>query len=110
MTKYHAGMLDQSVTIKRRTQTPDGQGGVTETVSDYDTPFAHVRMLSSSEAVAAERLEGKANVMVVLRGRSDLLLTDAISWNGTVMQIRGGLPAHPRAKWLELVCELGAAS
>lgn len=107
--RYHAGLLDQQVEILRDTPTPDGRGGYTEAQAVYDTLFAHIRSLSGKESVDAERLESKASVVVVIRTRTDLTTKDHIRWSSHVMQIRGGLPANPRSKWLELQCELGAA-
>jgi SPP1 family predicted phage head-tail adaptor len=109
MTEYQPGQLDQLVTIRRKQLTADDEGGQSVAVADYDTVYASVVRKSGRELLAAERLEARTMYTVVMRARFDLRESDSISWNGRELQIRSGLPCQPRAQYLVLDCELGAA-
>lgn len=109
MTKYHAGMLDQSVEQRRATRTPDGMGGYTSTSATVATVWAHVRPMTVSEVVASQRIEQHATYLVVVRaGGETWLPDDAVRWEGRDLNVRG-IKITPRSPWLELECELGAA-
>lgn len=110
MNSYSAGMLDQLLTQQRYTRTPDGMGGVTRTLSTVGTHWAHIRPLTGRERVeAGQRLEQRVSYLVVIRSGAELLTDDVLQWEGRTLNVRV-VKITPRSQWLELECELGAAS
>lgn len=107
-SKYHAGMLDQRIEQRRPVSTPDGMGGFTKSVSTVATVWAHVRPMSARETVELQRIEQRANYLVVVRAGSTWLPDDIVRWDGRDLNVRG-VRVTPRSPWLELDCELGAA-
>ncbi len=105
---WSIGMLDQRVTIRRKTSTKDGAGGSVTAWSDYTTVWAHVRPLRGRERDQAMRTEGVADYLVVIRNRDDLLDDDVIHWRGRDFNIRFPMAKGPRTPWLEIEAELGA--
>lgn len=109
--------LDQQVTIERATRTSDGRGGYTTvwaavtTIGNNGVLFAHVKARSGSEAERAERLDATQvyDVTVWAHEVTDLRVTDRVSWEGTVMQIRAMPPAQ-RANFRTLTCQAGVAT
>lgn len=107
---YHAGQLDQRISLQRRTMTRDGGGGADESWSTYATVSAMVRPMTGREREVAMREEARADYLVVLRYRNDILETDRILWRGRYLDIHFPKDLGPRTAWLELECEKGAST
>lgn len=106
------GQLDERITFKRKTLTRDGMGGASETwaaVSD-GTMWAKLRPLTGRERTEADRTEAKADYLVTIRYRADLLASDRIEWRDRQLNIRLIRDAGPRAQFLEIEAELGEQS
>lgn len=104
---YQSGQLDQRVTFKRRSKRPDGYGGNTVTVSEVATVWAYVRPLNGTEREQAQRQEGIASYMIVIRNRDDLLDTDTAVWRGREFNLRFRRDQGPRPQWLEIEADKG---
>jgi SPP1 family predicted phage head-tail adaptor len=107
---YHTGMLDQRVSLQRRTIVDDGSGGGVETWAQYAEVWAHVRPMSGREREIAQRMEAAANYLVVVRMRSDVLANDKIVWSARELNVRFVKDKGPRDGFLEIEAELGTGS
>lgn len=110
MAEYQAGNLDQRIELQAKTRTADGVGGATTAWTTYATVWALVRPMSGRERENAMRTEGKADYLIVLRNRDDVLETHRIKWRGRYLNIRFPKNAGPRGPWLELEAEKGASA
>jgi SPP1 family predicted phage head-tail adaptor len=107
-----AGALDERVTFKRKTLMRDGMGGADEAwaaITD-GTVWARLRPVRGNERTEADRTEAKADYLVTIRYRDDLLPTDRIEWRGRELNIRLIRDGGPRAQFLEIEAELGEQS
>lgn len=109
MPRYRPGELSQRVTFKRKAQTTDEYGTVSEALTDVATVWAHVRPMSGRERVQAQQVEANANYLVVVRNRDDLTEADVIVWRGQNLNIRFIKDRGPRAMYLEIEAERGVA-
>jgi len=107
---YDPGMLDQRISIMRSTMAGDGVGGSVETQTTYASMWAHVRPMKGREREAAMRTESRADYLVVVRNRADLLESDVIRWNGRDLNIRFIRNAAGRPLYLEIEAEMGPAT
>lgn len=107
--KYSAAMLDQRVTLKRKTRTADGMGGYTTAFATIATVWAHVRPLSGREREQSQRLNAQSNYLIVIRDRSDIDETVVAEWEGANFNLRFA-KNKARARFLELEAERGVAS
>lgn len=107
---WHAGMLDQRVSLKHRSITDDQAGGGAVTYEEYVEVWAHVRPMSGREREHAQRAESSANYLIVVRNRDDVLDGDRATWRGRDLNVRFVKRAGPRSAWLEIEAEMGAAS
>lgn len=107
---YHTGMLDQRVSLQRRTIADDGAGGGASTWTEYDEAWAHVRPMSGREREHAMRADSTANYLVVVRMRNDVLERDRIVWRERTLNVRFVRSKGPRDSFLELEAEMGAAA
>ena len=106
---YTLSMLDQLVTQKRASETPDDMGGVTKTLATVASHWAHIRPMTGGEVLAAGRIEQRVNYLMVIRADgADVRPGDVFEWNGHTLPVRE-IKTVPRSPWLELSTELGAA-
>lgn len=103
------GGLDDRISLQRVTLTADGQGGSTESWSEYAAVWARVRPMKGRERQASERQEATADYVVRIRYRDDVLEADKIVWRGREMNIRFIPDGGPRAHFLDIEAEMGAA-
>lgn len=110
--KYTAGMLREPVTFERKTQTPDGGGGFTETWSAISAApdRAFVKPLSGRERWASQRVEATASHMIVVRYFADLTEVDRVVIRDRPYQIRFINNVDFDDKWLEISAEAGVAT
>lgn len=73
-----AGRLNQYVTIRRRTQTADTQGGSAWTFMALARVAAEVLPVSGNEIVQAEALHAERRTKVAIRYRADVSVKDRI--------------------------------
>lgn len=72
MADLDAGVLNKRITLQEHTETPDGEGGFTESWSDVGTYWANVKPLSarqvfqyrSSNVIATHVIKVRAQVPV----------------------------------------------
>ena len=104
------GELNQRITIERKTRTPDGGGGYTETWTETAEVWALVRPMSGQERSHAQQAQTRANYLIVVRSGLDVLETDRIVWQGYRLNIRFIKRRGPRPLYLEIEAEMGAES
>lgn len=103
------GKLDERISFERKTLTPDGSGGASESWAEYAEVWASVRPMSGRERERAMRNESAADYLITIR-RREILATDRIVWRERYLNIRFVKDAGPRAHYLEIEAELGAAT
>lgn len=102
------GLLDQRITLQRRTETADGGGGVSRSWATLATVWASVKAKASRESVSEGRMSAVFAVMFTIRNR-DVRETDRISWNGEVYNIRGVMREGTRPLYVVVEAERGVA-
>ena len=107
-----AGSLRHKINIERAVKVSDGMGGnFVSWKAITDNPIkAKVLPLSGTEALKSMRLEANISHRITIRFRAGLLPSDRINYNGRIMQIRSKIDLEERHRWLELMCEEGAAT
>lgn len=105
--KWAPGELDQRITVRRQTLTPDGMGGNTKALSDVVTVWAKVIPLAGRESSEHGRLEASNVYRFVIRNRQNLLPSDCIIWRGTQFNIRALPVDGGRGMYLEIDAERG---
>lgn len=109
MINYRPGELDQRITIKRETLTPDGMGGDTVSLSDVDTVWAKAKPMSGRESENWDQLNAAHVYLFVIRRRSDIQPDDRIVWDGVSYNLLSQNDLGGRAAYLELIAEKGVA-
>ena len=104
---FRPGEMDKRVSIIRESRTDDGMGGSTVSETTVDTVWCHVRPRSGSEQDFADRVNGQALYLFVIRYRSDILESDRIRWEGVDYNIRFISDKGPRNLYLEIDAERG---
>lgn len=107
---YTLGELKERITLERKTKTRDGAGGATVTWASYATVWALVRPMTGRERESAMRTEARAEYLVVIRNRDDILESDRIGWRGRKLNIAFLKNKGPRTAFLEMEAEIGSAS
>ena len=109
--KYNSGDLREVVSFQRRTQTPDGAGGYTETFAAISSAptLAMVKPMSGRERWASDRVEASANYRVVTRYYDGLTEKDVVVIRGRTGNIRFVANVDLADEWLEIDVDLGAA-
>lgn len=109
---YNAGMLKTPVVFQRKSQSPDGAGGWTETwaaLSGSPTR-AYVKAASGFERFLSNRVDAQSRWKVVVRYFSGLLEADRIQIDGRFANIRFINNVEMKNRWLEIEVEFGVAS
>lgn len=104
-----AGMLKRRVSLQRKTDTPDGSGGVTVAWTQYAQPYAMIKPKQGSEKLHADRLDATGLSTVLMRYRSDVLESDKLVFRGKDYQIRSIVNIEEADRFLELTIERGVA-
>lgn len=107
------GAMDQQITLRRLTRTPDGAGGVTETWADFATDatvWAAVAFKGASENLQEGRINASQMTNFEIYTRSDVSELDALIWNGETYNIRAirRYGSRPLTMWLD--AERGVAN
>ena len=114
-SKLHAGMMVERVAFQRRQAAEDGAGN---TEGDWDPATAFQRaagyiMKPGSEAVLAERLEGRQPVTIFTYWDAQTSQVKPGDWqivdqnDQTVYAIRAAADMDRRRQWMTFVCESG---
>jgi len=81
--------LRQRIKIQSLSRTGDGQGGFTETWTDYLTLWAAVKPVSAAERIWGQRVESNVSHVITIRW-TDLLTTEMrIFFENRIFQIHG---------------------
>lgn len=107
----HGGMLRTPVTFERRTNTPDGSGGYTQSwaaVSGAPT-IAFVKPVSGSERMHSQRLDATVTLKVTVRFFDGLLESDRVVIRGKNHNIRFIDNLEFMDKWLVISVDGGVA-
>jgi SPP1 family predicted phage head-tail adaptor len=104
------GAMRQRVMLQGRAEIADAGGGVALTWSDIAEIWAEVTPLSGGETVQAMHVTGTMRHLVRLRCRSDVNSERRFLFKGRVLNIRSARNVEERGRWLECICEEGAAS
>jgi len=105
-----AGMLRTPVELQAISKTPDAAGNLSITWDTYATVRGHVRPISGTERVMAERIDAITRVRAVIRYNPAVKEGDRAIIDGRAHQIRAALNLEYRNKWLELHLEAGVAT
>ena len=108
---FRPGELDQRITIKRKTRTPDGIGGQSFTWSDVSTVWALVRPAGGRESEDFDRLNAPARYLFVVRYPTPAVFRDedAIEWDGELYNIRVLKRPKGRSLYMQIEAERGVA-
>ena len=113
-----ASMLKHRIQIERKTRTPDGGGGFTDTWR-ADPPaglFAHLKSVSAYEKWAAVRDQPRQVIKAVIRYRDDgngnpyYGAADRVTMQGRTYAVDGVQDVEFARKWLTLTLVEGAPS
>lgn len=109
--KYRTGELDQRVTIRRTSATTDEYGGQELAENVLAEVWAKVVPRTGNERFFSDQVEARADVIFVIRNRSDVELreTDIINWDGDDYNLTYVAKAGERKMYLELSATRGAA-
>lgn len=114
--KYKSGDLRARITIQRKTRTPDGQGGVTETWADIGTPYAMWAPVSGSEAWRAQRINPLVRIKAAIRFKGDSFgapyytAADRVFYRGRYHAVVAVIDPDDGQQWLELMLTEGEPS
>ncbi len=99
------GELRQRITIQSLTPGSDGQGGTTRTPGTLVANLpASVLPVSGDEAIQSGQLTATLRTRVTIRWRSDLSVTQRITWGSRTLEIGAIQDPDGRRAKLELLC------
>lgn len=99
------GRLRHVVNLERVVVTTNDWGQQVETWAAYATVWAGIEPLFGREYVAAQQETGHVMVRIILRYRSDVLMTDRVTHGGKIYALVAP-PINPdlRGRELQLSC------
>lgn len=103
-----AADLNRQIEVLRRSETPDGMGGISETWATVATLWAKVSPVSASERAYAGRIEAMADFKMVVRFAGDAdhnpIYTpdDRIRYQAKIYGIVGVVDVKAARQWLEI--------
>ena len=108
---FRPGELDQVVEALRKTLTPDGMGGNTESFSQLFEDWCHVRPLTGRESTDYDRVNASARYLFVFRYYDgfDLQSRDILVWEGDRYNIRVVKKPKLRDLYVQIEAERGVA-
>jgi SPP1 family predicted phage head-tail adaptor len=98
------GALTDRVSLQRRVDTSELEGGVTHMFMTVSSIWARVRTLSARLAMAADGRTAEASHSVVVRFRSDVAVGDRFGWRGRWLEVVGVSDMDGRRTWLSCTC------
>jgi len=110
--KYDARMLREPVTFQRKTRTANGRGGFTETWAEISgaPTRGHMKALSGSERLMADRVDATTRNRLVVRYFSGLREEDRVLIRNRTYNIRFLNNVEFRDRWLEIDLDGGVAT
>lgn len=102
------GPKDQVVEVRRKTRTPDGSGGFSESEATQYTLRANVRATRGTERAQFAGSQAVQEAVFTFHAKEAALLetTDTLLWNSVRYNIRS-LPPIGREHDVELIAEAG---
>lgn len=107
------GKLDERITFRRKSLTPDGMGGqdaAEANIPTTPTVWAQVTNMSGTENFTEQRMEATARMLFRIRYRSDIQESDIILWRGKLHNIRHIDDQGPRQRFLTITTDQGVAT
>jgi SPP1 family predicted phage head-tail adaptor len=98
------GSLTDRVSLQRRVDTSELEGGVTHMFMTVSSIWARVRTLSARLAMAADGRTAEASHSVVVRFRTDVVVGDRFGWRGRWLEVVGVSDMDGRRTWLSCTC------
>jgi len=98
------GSLTDRVSLQKRVDTSELEGGVTHMFMTVSSIWARVRTLSARLAMAADGRTAEASHSVVVRFRTDVVVGDRFGWGGRWLEVVGVSDMDGRRTWLSCTC------
>jgi SPP1 family predicted phage head-tail adaptor len=102
--------LRQRITFQSLARTTDGQGGWTETWTDFKTVWAQVTPSSGKERYFAQRIEENITHKITIRWMEGLTAEMRINFEGRIFQIHSIRRENEERWFLILDAEEGVGS
>lgn len=102
--------LRKRITIQSVTRVSDGVGGFTESWSTFATRFAAIEPTKAFQIRWADHLEHRVTHKITLRYLSGVTSDMRVVYGSRTFHIRAIRNPEERNRFLELICEEGAAS
>ena len=99
------GSLTDRVSLQRRVDTSEIEGGVTHMFMTVSSLWARVRTLSARLAMAGDGRTAEASHSVVVRFRTDVVVGDRFGWRGRWLEVVGVADMDGRRTWLSCTCQ-----
>lgn len=99
------GALTDRVSLQRRVDTSELEGGVTHMFMTVSSLWARVRSLSARLAMAGDGRTAEASHAVVVRFRTDVVVGDRFGWRGRWLEVVGVADMDGRRTWLNCTCQ-----
>ena len=98
------GALGDRVSLQRRVDISELEGGTSHAFMTVSTLWARVRALSARLLMAGDGRAAQASHSVVLRFRSDVSVGDRFGWRGRWLEVVGTEDLDGRRTWLSCRC------
>ncbi len=98
------GSLTDRVSLQKRVDTSELEGGVSHMFMTVSSVWARVRSLSTRIAMAGDGRTAEASHSVVVRFRSDVAVGDRFGWRGRWLEVVGVSDMDGRRGWLSCAC------
>jgi len=105
MTPLAIGALTDRVSLQRRVDTSELEGGVPHTFVRVSSLWARVPSLSARLAIAGDGRAAEASHSVVVRFRSDVSVGDRFGYRGRWLEVVGFADLDGRRAWLSCQCQ-----
>jgi len=99
------GALTDRVSLQRRVDTSELEGGTSHAFMTVSALWARVRSLSARLAMAGDGRAAEASHSVVVRFRSDVSVGDRFGWRGHWLEVVGTSDLDGKRTWLSCTCQ-----
>jgi SPP1 family predicted phage head-tail adaptor len=100
-----AGELRRVITIQTLTETPDGQGGITQGWSTFRHCWAAVKPMGGDERQQYAQLYPSASVHVTVRYTAGLSPKQRILYGSRVFDVLAVVDDEERHRQVDLICK-----